>query len=76
MKNGKSGNQRPVYGVFTAWLRGQYQLTLISGIEDEARENDVDLFYFAGQRLNSPVPHETTYEFIFELAEEAPWTGS
>jgi hypothetical protein len=75
MKKRHYHNSRPRFGVLTSWFHGDYQFEFVSGIEHEAKRNDVQLFYFTGCSLHSPHPYENNYNVVFDTALDASLDG-
>ncbi|MBN1698653.1 MAG: substrate-binding domain-containing protein [Spirochaetales bacterium] len=70
-----SKKTRPRFGVLTDWFQGYYQSELISGIEHEAKRNNIDVFYFVGRSINSPYPHEEGFNVVYDMALDASLDG-
>ncbi len=68
-------SSRPRFGVLSAWFGGDYQSGLISGIESEAKLNDVEVFYFIGRPLDSPNQYENNYNVVYDAALDASLDG-
>jgi len=61
MKTKNRHNSHPRFGVYNSWFRGDYQFELFTGIEYEAKRNDVQVFYFKGRSPHCPFPYENNY---------------
>ncbi|MBN2135443.1 MAG: response regulator [Acidobacteria bacterium] len=68
-------SSHPRFGVFNSWFRGDYQFELVSGIEHEAKRNDVQVFYFIGRFPHSPWPYEAICNCMFDIALDASLDG-
>ncbi|MBN1697227.1 MAG: substrate-binding domain-containing protein [Spirochaetales bacterium] len=75
MKKMRSRKSFRRVGVFTAWFYGHYQLELISGIEEAAGRHNVQVVYFSGRALHSPVPYENDHNIIYDTALNASLDG-
>jgi signal transduction histidine kinase/DNA-binding LacI/PurR family transcriptional regulator/DNA-binding NarL/FixJ family response regulator len=73
-KPGATG-RRPRFGIFSCWFRGDYHFECLSGIEHEAKLNDVQLFYFAGRSLLSHQPYDKYHNNVYDTALEASLDG-
>ena len=75
MQQKQSGKSNTRIGVFATWFRGNYQLKLISGIEEAARRLNVQVVYFSGRSLQSPHPYENNCNMVYETAMNASLDG-
>jgi PAS domain S-box-containing protein len=60
-------NPRPTIGLLLDWLEDRYQIAILSGVADTARDNDVNLLCFVGGRLRSPYAFDAQRNVLYDL---------
>lgn len=73
--NNKQFIFRQTLGVFFSWFRGEYQHELVSGLEHEAKEQNLNLIYFSGRCLNSPHPYDNFQNTVYDLVPREELSG-
>ena len=65
----------PIIGFLAGRLDEPYQYSVWCGAEEEARRIGVQLVFFSGQRVCSPVVYEALDNIAFDLAEHSDLAG-
>lgn len=63
-------SQRPIIGLLLDWLEDRYQIAILSGVADTARDCDVNLVCFVGGRLRSPYKFDAQRNVLYGLVSE------
>jgi DNA-binding LacI/PurR family transcriptional regulator len=67
---GSSQQTRPTIGFFVARFdQGGYISKMWAGITDSAREHDLNLICFVGERLHTPEAFEAQRNILYDLAD-------
>jgi PAS domain S-box-containing protein len=66
----KVSSKRPTIGYLTPWIHGPVSRALWTGIDDLARQHDVNLICFPGGPLHSPRQPIGLHSAIYDLATE------
>lgn len=67
-RNNPRSRTRRTIGLITDWIDDQYQLDILNGINDLAKERDVNLLCFEGGALNAKNSWEARGNIVYELA--------
>lgn len=65
-----SRDRRPTIGLLLDWLEDQYQIAILSGVADAARDSDTNLVCFVGGRLRSPYKFDAQRNVVYELVSQ------
>lgn len=66
--NEPSAHSRPTIGLITDWIDDQYQLDILNGINDLAKERDVNLLCFEGGALHAKNTLEARGNIVYQFA--------
>ncbi len=67
MNVNKLRNSRPTIGMLVDWSEEQYQLNIIQGVADFARERDLNFLCFEGGGIQAPYEYESRRNVVYEL---------
>lgn len=71
----RSSIKPPVIGFLSGRMDEPYQYSVWRGAEEEARRIGVQLVFFGGQRVRSPVGYEALDNIAFDLAQRTSLSG-
>ena len=66
---------RPTIGLFIDWSENPYHKNIISGVQDKAKEKEVNLLIFIGGCINSPRKWEIPRNIIYHFVKETTLDG-
>jgi DNA-binding LacI/PurR family transcriptional regulator/DNA-binding CsgD family transcriptional regulator/PAS domain-containing protein len=69
MSNNVISSQRRTIGMLINQLDGNYQSQLWKGLQKLAEERNVNLLYFVGKSLMSPIGNECYHNFVYNMAK-------
>ena len=58
---------RPTIGMLVDWSEEQYQLNIIHGVADFARERDLNFLCFEGGGIGAPFEYESRRNMVYDL---------